>query len=289
MKNKLTLESAQLKTLLERAISVIPAKSTLQMLECVSLTAKNGKLSVYSTDQQMAFFSEIAVDGEGMALVDGKTLYSLLSLLNGTVSITFLPKQIEIQSGTKKYKLSSAEGEMPDLMKNFKPEGTFKINASFLPDLLSVSFCASQNPFNTLANVLLECKENELRVVGADSPRLARKTKAIKSADFSLCCPPSLIPVILKTFPDEEELTIRYSASQIEFSDGDTTIISSLFDAKYPNYEILIRDKANDILEIEIDRREMLAAMKRASLFTDDIKLEGNRKKFSKTDLRFIL
>ena len=64
-----------------------------------------------------------------------------------------------------------------------------------------------------------------------------------------------------------DSITLRFSATHVEFQSGTTTILSRLIDERYPNYEAVIPRENDKTLTISKDA--MLRSVKRVSIFAN--------------------
>ena len=73
--------------------------------------------------------------------------------------------------------------------------------------------------------------------------------------------------LVAKSFSDSEEITINFSATQIEFKSEKTSILSRLIDEQYPNYEAVIPRENQKAMTVS--RSAMLSSLKRVMIFSE--------------------
>jgi len=145
-------------------------------------------------------------------------------------------------------------------------------------------FSASQDETRpNLNGVYLETRKGELRMVATDGRRLSLVRTPLTQE------PPTLLKVIIplkavrelsKLLKDEAEIALSLGEHQIFFMLQETTLISQLIEAKFPNYEEVIPSEGK--ISLGISRREFLDATRRVSLLSDTksrlvkLSLKGN-------------
>ena len=65
----------------------------------------------------------------------------------------------------------------------------------------------------------------------------------------------------------EEEVTVNYNNSNVQFSFDETVVICRLIDGKYPNYEAVIPKENPNVMSI--NRIQLLNTVKRVSIFSN--------------------
>src|SRR5947207_2936031 len=75
-----------------------------------------------------------------------------------------------------------------------------------------------------------------------DGHRLVKITNPDLKTDTErdVIVPAKAVNLVAKSFNDTDDIAISFSATQIEFKNNETSILSRLIDEQYPNYEAVI-------------------------------------------------
>jgi DNA polymerase-3 subunit beta len=274
---KFSAQLTDLKTALPKVTAVIPSRSTLAQLENVQLELKNKKLTLMGTDLEISVRSSIDVNSktDGVVAIGSRRLGDIIrSLPDGELSFT-------LDKGTRRVKLETAQGnytmataessDLPDMMQEFKPEGSTKTTGAALKKIISTAiFAASSNEFRVaMMGLLLQFSPDGTTCVATDGHRLVKITNPeIKTdSERDVIVPAKAVNLILKSFDDADDVTISYSAAQIEFKTANTSILSRLIDEQYPNYEAVI-PRENE-KNMAVSKSSLLASTKRVMIFSD--------------------
>ncbi len=120
-----------------------------------------------------------------------------------------------------------------------------------------------------LTGVLMAAQDDGLRMVATDSYRLAMRDlggSSLLADDKSVLIPSRALKELRREIGDSKEVTLRLSERTAEFSVESMTLSVRLIEGTYPNYERLIPESYNNVLEI--DREEFLEAARRMRLLT---------------------
>lgn len=117
-----------------------------------------------------------------------------------------------------------------------------------------------------LDGVKLEYRENRMSWVSTDGRRLAyyllHQDKTLED-EITAMIPTKTLQEVNNALPDVGTVVIRISERKIQFSCGDTTIVSNLLLDNFPQYSRIIPEPCET--KVWIAREELLSAVKRAS------------------------
>ncbi|MEI8134869.1 MAG: DNA polymerase III subunit beta [bacterium] len=274
---KFSANIADLQRMLPKVTAVIPSRSTLAQLENLQLDVKSKRLSVMGTDLEISVRSgiEVASKTDGAISIPAKRLADIIrSLPEGDLNFNLdkSTKRVTLQTAQGNYTMAAGEqAELPDMSKEFKPEASTTINAGALKKLISTAiFAASSNEFRVaMMGLLFQFSPDGTTCVATDGHRLVKISNPdLKTeSERDVIVPAKAVNLVAKSFNDADEITISFSATQIEFKTDDTTVLSRLIDEQYPNYEAVIPRENEKVMTVA--KSAMLQSLKRVMIFSD--------------------
>jgi DNA polymerase III subunit beta len=154
--------------------------------------------------------------------------------------------------------------------------------STFIPTVHKVAKAASRDEKRpTLLGMLLEVGAEEITMVSTDSYRLAIKKmkEGYRTVEEGQYIIPSAALLNLGRIAGKAEKMNFYrdeNKGQVRFSVGDCEYIIRLIEGKFPKYGQFIPEELEK--KAEVNKEQMLGALKRAALISNTIKLdiEGN-------------
>ena len=271
---KFTANSIELQRTLNKLGGVIPAKSTMPILENILCDLTSDTLTVTATDIAISLTVRLHVRGaeDGKVAIPAKRLMDTMRSLPDTsavFSIDTTTNKITITTDNGEYSLN---GEGP---RDFPPAPAFKGNIEFAIEsnmLRSIihrtAFAVSTDELRpAMMGVLFQVKGTELRAVSTDGHRLVRLIQKLPKAvtlKQDIVVPAKALLVLGKSI-DEGENTISVSETHVKFSFGESFLVSRLIDETYPNYETVIPTE-ND-KQMIVKRDEIISSIRRVALY----------------------
>ena len=277
MKIKVTQE--KLSKALNNISRIAVNKSTLPILGNILFRVENKKVSLITTNLEMAIMDFLPVSNSenGVITIPAKLLTEFISNLpkGETIEISSKDTKISIKAGKYSSIINGALAddfpELPEI--DEKKAVFFKIGAEEFKNSISQVIIASSNDLTrpALTGVYFDTNNDSLFAVSTDGYRLAKKEllKTVES-EVKAVVPASTLHEVLRMISDEiEEVEVSFNEDLVRFRLGETEIISKLIDASYPDYTALI-PKNNDT-EVELDHEELLRTIKLAALFARSV------------------
>ena len=275
---KFSAQLADLKVILPKVTAVIPTRSTLAQLENIQLELKAKKLTMMATDLEISVRSsiEVASKTDGLIAITSRRLSDIIrSLPDGDLSFSLdkTTRRVTLQTATGNYTMVAAESsDLPDMMQEFKPDGSTKTTGAAIKKMISTTiFAASANEFRvSMMGLLFQFSPDGTTCVATDGHRLVKITNPeIKTdAERDVIVPSKAVNLVVKSFADDDEVTINFSATQIEFKSENTSILSRLIDEQYPNYEAVIPRENEKLMTIA--KSQISSSVKRVMIFSDN-------------------
>lgn len=253
----------------------VPTRTTLPILECFLLEAKNGKISLMANDMEMAI--RCVVDGtiieEGKIALDSRIFSDIIKKMpEEEIHIKVETNlTVIISSGASVQNLAGNNGEdfigMPTLDK-----GTpVVISQLSLKNIIEKTiFCTAPNDSNKMmTGELFEIKNNVLRVAAVDGYRIAIRYCVLNEyyESKSVIVPGKTLNDISRILSGDsgKNVEIYLGKNHILFSFEDTTLVSRLIDGDYFRIDQMITN--NFETRLTLNRRDFLAAIDRSMTF----------------------
>jgi DNA polymerase III subunit beta len=242
------------------------------------LVVKGNELTTTGTDLDLTVRSVIEVIGidDGESVVPARLVADAVRHLEpGAVTIDASEEKVEISAARSHFSLRAfAPGDFPTLPSTGATTTT--LNAGELVEALRqvVRASSSDDARPLLTGVLFTSEEETLRLVATDSYRLALcdlPGRVAIAGDKDLLVPSRALSELQRlcgTLPDDTDVGVVLSETEVTFTAGQTTISSRLIEGSYPDYKQLI--PASYPNHLHLGKESFLAALRRARLLVKD-------------------
>ena len=273
MKIKVTQE--KLSKALNNVSRIAIGKVTLPILNNVLIRVDNKKVSLVTTNLDMAImdFLPVSSSEDGVVTVPAKLLAEFVSNLpkGETIEISSKDTKVDIKAGkyssTINGTLADDFPELPEIEE--KKAVVYKIGIDEFKASVGQVIIASSNDLTrpALTGVYFNTYDGKLAIAATDGYRLAEKVIIDKvESEVKAIVPSSSLQEVLRSISDDvEEVEISFNEDLVRFRLGEVEIISKLIDASYPDYQKLI-PKDNEV-KVTLDREELIRVTKLAALF----------------------
>jgi DNA polymerase III subunit beta len=297
---KFIANSTDLQRTLAKLAGVIPAKSTMPILENILFSLQKNVLTLTATDLTISLTATMTVQGieEGTIAVPAKRLVETIRALPDT-SVTFMidltSNKIKIVTDDGEYGMSGeSAAEYPQMQKLAKTAQA-TLDAELLKRIIhQTAFAVSSDELRpAMTGVLLQAPGKELRAVATDGHRLVRFTRKADKAfalNTDVVIPAKSLNILGKVL-EGQECTITLSEKHVQFSFEGSSLISRVIEERYPNYESVIPADNTKIMTVKRDR--IVAAIRRVALYasatTHQVRfdLDGSSLKLTAQDIDF--
>ena len=269
---KCVCEGIDLSDAVLKVVKACSSKTTVPVLECIKLNAKNDSLTLSATDGEISILKTIKAEiyEEGELCVPGKYFADFIKKLEG-VQITLYSegKKMDIiyaDSQTNMQVLSADDFPRIDTEIN---ENSFKIKTSDLKDFIrSTSFCcATDDSRPILKGCQIVINGEDVCVTSLDGFRLATiNGKVISSTgNMEIICPARTLSEIEKMIPEsDEETEIFVQRGMILVSSDNTVLTSRLYNGDFIKKENII--PKSFITEVTVEKDALKASIERAAI-----------------------
>lgn len=278
MKIKVTQE--KLSKALNNVSRIAIGKVTLPILNNVLIRVDNKKVSLITTNLDMAIidFLPVSSSEDGVVTVPAKLLAEFVSNLpkGETIEISSNDTKVTISSGkyssTINGTLADDFPELPEI--NEKTAVVYKIGVNEFKNSVGQIIIASSNDLTrpALTGVYFNTTDdNALAIAATDGYRLAEKKLIDKvESEVKAIVPSNSLQEVLRSINDEmEEVEVSFNEDLVRFRLGEVEIISKLIDASFPDYQKLIPKENN--IKVVLNRDELVRVTKLAALFARSV------------------
>ena len=287
----------------------VSGKSTLSTIEGILIEAKAPDTCVLTTfdlEKGVRITVEAKVIEEGSYIINAQKFNQTLRVMEGEeVTLTVDSKLVAcIFSGKSSHKMSALAGSdfpnIPDLVS----DRSFIVGQAIVKRMISqVSFAMGVNDQrNVLNGTFMKVTDDSLMMVACDSFKLAKckrgaelinkNTNGNDHLDYKFIVPVKTVNELSRLVSDDEEavMQVYVTRKNIVFLIGELTFFSRLIDGEYIDYDRII--VANHRIGVKVDKRELVNALERAALVTEEriagsvrshvkLELSGNEMKIS--------
>jgi len=261
-----------------KAERVTGKNSSLPVLSCIVLEAKDNLLKIKSTNLDLALEIEISakVEKPGSLAVPGSILSSYLSSLgknDNILNINVQNNNLYISSKNSETVIKTLSHEdFPEISKN-KEVNSFKIKPEdLITGFQSVWYSASvSNIKPELSSVYIYPNGEDIVFVATDSFRLAEKSVKIGSTEGfeSILIPHRNTTEIVKIIEDlDQDLEIMFTEDQIIFKSQGLYLVSRIVDGVFPDYKQIIPKVENTV--VSLLKEDFVQSMKVSNVFSDN-------------------
>lgn len=277
MKIKVTQE--KLSKALNNVSRIAIGKVTLPILNNVLIRVDNKKVSLITTNLDMAIidFLPVSSSEDGVVTVPAKLLAEFVSNLpkGETIEIKSEDTKVTISAGKYSSTINGALAddfpELPEI--DEKNAVIYKIGIDEFKTSMNQVIIASSNDLTrpALTGVYFNTNDKTLAIAATDGYRLAEKKIIDKiESEVKAIVPSSSLQEVLRSINDDaEEVEISFNEDLVRFRIGEIEIVSKLIDASFPDYQKLI-PKDNNI-KVTLNREELVRVTKLAALFARSV------------------
>ena len=282
----LSIAQADLSYALQTALSSVPSKSTLPILQALLLEAEEGKLRITGTNLEVTTSITVpcSVEKSGRIAVQARHFADAVRKLpKGEVRVSEIDGKLVVSYGGGKGKSSVPKLDDQDFpaQPEARPEGSISLEGGILSRLIArTGYAVSSDETRPVLNgVLFEASSDQLTLVATDGHRLARarrKGKFETLPEGGFVVPGKTIQRVGRLANDATspiEIGLAPSRNQAAFKtqvgDYDIVIFSRLLEGPYPNVDQVIpKEQPNSLI---VSRGPMRDAIDRVSTHSDNI------------------
>ena len=264
-------------------IKAVSSRTTMEILECVLITAEEGCLRLFASNLEMSIETDPIIGAEiiedGRAVIDGRMLSDIIRRLNpdkmSAISVES-GNLIKIECDKSEFKLLGLNpDEYPSLP--FVEQGyVYRLDcAAFRNILRQTIYCAAQDNIKpVLTGALIESFSDQesgmMSVVALDGVRMAYASVCLPDssdqADLKIVVPARALAEILKLTSAEGDEYISFYATDKHalFQLKGATLVTRLLEGDFIDYRQIFNVEQSTL--VTCDRLSLLACLERAAL-----------------------
>ena len=275
---KFTCEKYLLLVAILTASRAAAAKSPVPLLEGLLLEAEEESVRISGYDLKTGIITTVPaqVDEAGGIVLNARLFGEIIRKAPGqyvTISVNARFVTTIISEMSEFEILGSPASDYPELP-SVEGLNSFEIGEAMLKKMISRTiFAVSDNesrPIHTGA--LFETDETALTIVAVDGFRLALCREPMENADnqaLSFVVPGTALSEVEKVASDGEGvITVTLAPKHIQFSIGDTILISRRLEGEFLNYKNAIPQTSKH--QFTLEKSELISAVERVSLILSD-------------------
>ena len=265
---------------LKKVSSVIGSRSTIPVISNVLVDAKDGQVSLHTTDLELSIKTIIPAEvlEEGTTTIPCKKLNEIINKLpSGTIELNSDDQfQSTIKCNRSFFRIVGMDPK--EFPVDSEPEQTRTFVFPKLElgkNLKKISYAASSDDSRYVLNgILFSVRAGLFTVVATDGRRLALVEKVIEAEahlDGDAVLPMKSVNEIAKVLEGEGNVTLKLGENKASFVTDDSLIITKLVDGNYPNFRHVIPASFN--YSAALPRVPFTEALDRVSLVVSESNL----------------
>lgn len=272
---KITISRDQLKEKLSMLQGVTGKATTMPILShCLMAATKEG-ITLTATDLTISLKEQLTakVEREGAACIPARKFYEIISESDSDIVLETTKEgtSLEIRSGKSRFRVSCLPAnEFPNWPEAGRG-GTITLTAADLADMIDKTiYAAGETDTRYTLNGLLfhlQPSGNKITMVGTDGHRLALINKEIDLAGWDetrAIVPKKALSELNKLMDGKQDVACSISKNHILFEVPGASVLATLIEGTYPNYETIIPH--NDTHAIHINKAMLIKAIKKVSI-----------------------
>ncbi|NIA31878.1 MAG: DNA polymerase III subunit beta [Actinobacteria bacterium] len=264
---------------LQKVVGVVPPKTTISILTCILLELEENTLRITGTDLEISVTLSLNVN----RLEDGAVAIPARLLLEIVRELPDVPlniasegeERIILKTDKGEYKISTDPRE--DFPKTNVEEGEFHfpLESKVLDHMINKTiFAVSADELRpALTGILVEFFPTEIRFVATDGHRLARivhqREMLQEAIQNKIIVPTKALNLLLRNLEPNKNVDVQIGEDHIVFTLENSTIYSKLISGMYPNYERVIPQDNDKILQV--NRELLISTLRRVSIFSNSL------------------
>lgn len=291
---KVICDRAALYDALTATSSVIPARTTKPILECIRITAEKNELILTAYDQEIGLryrIKEVEVSKTGETLVPGERLTAIVrESTDETLSLELQADTCHVRGSDSHFQIFGQDPRQFPPVPDLDGEPDVRVPAGELKRAIDRTLFAAAKESTRYAinGVLWEKHGKRLHLVATDGRRLAKASVSLEKsvgADGEIIVPTKAMGTLNKLHLAADELVdVKMLPNQVILRMSRATISSVLMEGHFPKYDDVIPKDCDK--KIEPETAAFLSAIKRAALLTNE-ESKGVRISFSSEGVVF--
>lgn len=271
---KLKVLQDDLSEAVSSASRIASPKSQLPVLGNLLLNAHKEKLIISSTNLEISLSITVGakIEKEGDLTIPARVFNDLIhNLRSGQIDLESIKENLSIRSENFSSTISGMNSsDFPEIPRTITSSVSFS-SEEILDALDKVLYSVSSDETRpVLTGVLMILAEDGFTMVSTDGFRLSKKILDLKTdKKISFIIPKNALTELVR-ISDEKKIMFSFEKDnkQVVFGSSNTVLASRVIEGEFPDFERIIPAKSD--VEINVDRQELLRAVKLAAVFARD-------------------
>ena len=277
---KFNISSKALLSAASAVSKVINSKNTITLLDNFLLALKGEQLTLTGMDSENSLSAVVPVteaEGEGKFCINARSLVDFLKEIpDQGIRFDVNQENLDIKIDYNKGE-SNFTGVNSDEYPTYKSREDDEQPISFecpteqiIKGLDYTMFAASTDEYRpVMQGVFFDVKPDSLTFAATDTRKLVRfiNRNIAAGATGSCIMPMKACSVLKNVFGKDESVSVEMTTKNATFRSATFTFRCCLLNGRYPDYNRVI--PSNNPYKLTIDRRSMLAAVRRVGVFVD--------------------
>jgi len=256
------------------ATRALSARTPLQILESIKLSAEEGRLFLTGSDGTVSIVTSIEADiqEEGAAVLPGRLLLDVCRKMpEGEIKAQMKENfAVQFSSGHSRMTLSGQDFRQYPPLPEVDTHYSLQLPQPVLKDMITRTMfaMAEDDERAVLRGTLFETRNSEITAVAVDGFRLALKHLRISQEipDMNAIIPAKTLSEIVKLLEDDEEklVTLNFGERQMTMEIGETQMFSTLIAGEFINYKKILPEEFKTRVRVSVGA--LRACVDRASL-----------------------
>lgn len=267
-------EKAKLLEGINIALKAIPGKSTMAILECLVIEARDDVIKLIANDLEIGI--ETMVEGqiqtEGSVAINAKVFYEIIRKLpSDEVSISVDDNHMmNIRCGKATFDISAKSTEEFPYLPTIVKDKSIIISQFTLKEIIRQTVFSISDNENTkvMTGELFEIKGSQLKVVSLDGHRISIRKVDLKESyeDVSVIIPGKTLIEISKILNGdmEDEVNIFFTEKHALFEFENTILLSRLIEGEYYKIDKMLSSDYDT--KLTVNKKDMLECIDRTTL-----------------------
>ena len=263
-------------------LKAVPANTTMSILNCILITAKDGYINFTATDGDLGIDTRVkgVIANEGIIAIEAKLFSEVVRKLpDMDVSIESDNNNVvKINCGKLKFEINGQDGSTFTLLPDVEKENPIIISQLTLKDVIRQTiFSIGQSDTNKImSGIHFLINGNVLKCSSLDGHRISIRNIELKDSyeTSEAIVPGKALGEISKILSGgaEDDVCIYIKKNHICFTFDNTTVVSRLIEGKFFDVNKMISSDYET--KISINKKELFESLDRTMLFSK----EGNKK-----------
>jgi len=244
------------------------------------------RISAFDLQKGMQTTVDCSIKEQGIYVINTSKILQIIKVMpDGDVTIEIDERnRVKVIGGQSSFEITAQNGMDFPTMPKFIGEKIYTIPQHILKDIINETvFSVAQNDQRPMfTGALLRISDGNLTMVGCDGERLAAAKTVFPAdvPDMETIIPGKFLLELTKMLEDsEDEITMIMGRKHVIFEIGEFYFFVRVIEAAYIQYEKILPTTYRALCYVS--RRELLGAIERASLITED-RFGGNSKPYVK-------